>query len=329
MNPLVSIIIPAFNAEKYIRETIDSILAQTFTKFEILIIDDGSKDNTATLVDSYLKDARVKYFYKNNGGPSSARNYGISLAVGRYICCVDSDDVCHPNRFEKQVNYLESNIDVGLCGTWGATIDKESKKIIPAVSDVAIKANMLFDSQFIHSSVMFRSEVIKALDVVYKDILAEDYELFFRLCSSTKVHNIPEYLIKYRIRPGQISQDNAEKLFKDACEVRYMQLARLLCRSLSMNDKKLYVMLLTADAGDKSLGFVLSLAFEMLEANLRGNIYSERALAAVMRKRIKRLVKNANLNLPNFVSWLKSIPRISRYFGASVVLFFTLRLVLG
>lgn len=112
--PIVSIIIPAYNAGKYIKQTVESVIGQTYKNIEIIVIDDGSKDKTAEIVKSF-GDPRVIYIFQENNGQSAARNAGIKIAKGKYISFLDSDDLFLPQKIERQVDFLESNPDCGVC----------------------------------------------------------------------------------------------------------------------------------------------------------------------------------------------------------------------
>ena len=110
--PLVSVIIPTYNSSQYIKEAIDSVLAQTYKNFEIIVIDDGSTDNTKEVLAPYL--SVIKYIYKNNGGPASARNRGIKEANGEFVAFLDADDVWKPDRLARGVDILDQRPEVGL-----------------------------------------------------------------------------------------------------------------------------------------------------------------------------------------------------------------------
>src|SRR3990172_11149387 len=113
--PKVSVIIPTFNCEEYIEETLSSVLFQTFTDFEVIVVDDGSTDNTIKVIKPYLD--KISYIQKDNGGQGSARNLGISLAKGEYLAFLDSDDLWLPDKLSLQVGYMENNPNVSLTFT--------------------------------------------------------------------------------------------------------------------------------------------------------------------------------------------------------------------
>ena len=129
----------AYNSEQYISDAIQSVLDQTYENFELIIVNDGSQDNTSAIINSY-SDSRIKILeFKENQGQSRARIYGISNAKGKFIAIFDSDDICFPDRFRLQVDYLEANIEIGVCGTLIELIDNSFvyplRKTILSVDD--------------------------------------------------------------------------------------------------------------------------------------------------------------------------------------------------
>lgn len=205
---------PAYNAEKYIYASIDSVINQSYRKFELIIVDDGSEDATASVIKQY-RDSRIVYFKNDvNLGLAGARNMGLSLAKGDYIAWLDSDDLSHPARLEKQVKVLDANKHIGLCGTWVQTIGTIEGITwkYPTKSDV-LRCRMLFDNPLATSSVMMRRECLdtpnNAFDPNYPP--AEDYDLWERVSQKWDVTNIPEILTYYRIHSAQTSNAMAEK----------------------------------------------------------------------------------------------------------------------
>ncbi len=211
MNPIVSIILPAYNAEKYISKTITSVLGQSYTNFELIIIDDGSKDNTSSIVSSFC-DSRIIYV-KNESNLRLVKtlNKAIALARGKYIARIDADDICHPKRIESQVLYLQKFTDVAVVGTDIYFIDKDDNVFGRGVSieesSSFIKWNFQRRCCLYHPSVMFNKEILG--DDLYYDekfINAEDYELWLRLSKSHQLRNINIPLLFYRVHDSSISQ---------------------------------------------------------------------------------------------------------------------------
>lgn len=223
-------IMPAYNAEKYIGEAIESILCQTFKKFELIIINDGSTDNTDAIITGYT-DPRIVYIINDhNFGLPISRNIGLQGARGEYIGWIDSDDLSLPKRIEKQIQLLDSNPTIGLCGTWVETIGEIPNRIwkYPSSSDL-IKSSLLFHNLFATSSVMMRKQCIRQLgqgfDLTFP--IAADYELWERISRQWEVTNIEEVLTYYRIHESQISLTAKDRQNYAAWLVQERQLKRV------------------------------------------------------------------------------------------------------
>ena len=211
--PLVSVIMPAYNASDYIQEAINSIIAQTFTDWELIIIDDGSTDTTAEIVAQNInKEHRIKYFYQQNEKQSKARNLGISHAHGTYIAFLDADDISLSERFAKQVAFLEANHDVVVCGSWFSIIGSDRIIKLPEHHD-AIKLALLKGNCMAHSSVMTRKQILDEFPVVFEISKepAEDYDLWVRLVLKGRLHNLQEVLLDYRTHINQLSKKQSVK----------------------------------------------------------------------------------------------------------------------
>lgn len=161
-NPKVTVLMPVYNGEEYLREAIESILFQSFGNFEFLIIDDGSTDDSINIIASYT-DPRIRVITNGeNIGIARALNKGIELARGKYIARMDSDDISLPKRFEKQVDFLDKNPEIGIVGSWIKTFGGR-KTIILAhpCNPEMVRIFFLFDSPLAHPTVMMRREFLK------------------------------------------------------------------------------------------------------------------------------------------------------------------------
>ena len=208
--PKVSVLMPAYNAEKYINEAIDSILNQTFTDFEFIIIDDGSTDNTVNIINSY-QDKRIRLVQnEKNLGVAETLNKGIVLSRGQYIARMDSDDVSLPTRFARQVDYMDSHPDCLICGSrvelFGAITGQSQQPI----SNEDIKASLLFSSPFAHPTVMMRSDFVNNNHLRYEKEYEgiEDYKLWveFAIIQGGKMYNFSTCLLRYRVHGNQVTQ---------------------------------------------------------------------------------------------------------------------------
>jgi len=195
----ISVVMPVYNGEKYLREAIDSILNQTFRDFEFIIVNDGSTDSTEEIILSY-SDPRIVYV-KNEENLQIVKtlNKGIAMAKGKYIARMDADDISMPERFEKQYQFMEENPEVGLCGTWLRTFGEFVTEWSYPVNDVDIKVSLMFFSPIVHASIMCKRSLFEFCK--YEDDFnkAEDYRLWSVLKRKSIVfHNLPINLYLYR-----------------------------------------------------------------------------------------------------------------------------------
>jgi len=221
MQKRISVIMPVYNGEKYLREAVDSILAQTFTDFEFIIVDDGSTDATAQILDSYTDPRIIRINNRQNVGLSTSLNNGIALAKGEYIARMDADDISLPERFEKQVAFLNCHLSIGVVGSAIQKINDLGEIIgiasLPTDPEL-MEWVLLFGSPFVHPSVMMRTDVVINLGgYSTKYNAAQDYEFWGRFSKHTKLANLSECLLFYRIHTESISinsrtnQDNLSR----------------------------------------------------------------------------------------------------------------------
>ena len=199
--PKVSVLLPVYNtAETYLRECINSILSQTFSDFELIIVNDASTDaNVERVVKSY-DDPRIRYYAnEKNLGISETRNHLIDLAQGEYLAVHDHDDVSMPDRFAKQVEYLDAHPEIGVLGAAHIEIPKNKVVFHPLTND-EIEEQLMYDCPLIHPSVMMRKSVLIETGVRYDKAYfpTEDYNLYLHLIGKTRFANLPEVLFKYR-----------------------------------------------------------------------------------------------------------------------------------
>jgi glycosyltransferase involved in cell wall biosynthesis len=207
----ITVLMPAYNAGKYIREAIESVLAQTYQDFELLIVNDGSTDDTVCAVLS-INDPRIVLVNKEHEGIAAALNTGLRLADTYYIARFDADDICMPDRLEKQFNFLEDHPDYVMVGSDAEYILENGDFLFSfkciAHSNEEILQNMYVYCPFIHSSVMYkRDEVIKAGGYNVHAHNFEDYLLWTSLAKTGKLQNLREPLLKVRFNPTSITID--------------------------------------------------------------------------------------------------------------------------
>ena len=254
--PVISVVLPVYNAQLTVSEAISSLLVQTFSDFELIIINDGSSDSSEDIILSYA-DARIRYYSnKVNCGLIYTLNLGIELARGKYIARMDADDISFPKRFEKQLSILENNENIIVCGTkieyFG--IKKWKSPFVVFEQSTDLKEWLLRESCFAHPTVMIRKDVLINNNIRYNQSYfhAEDYKLWIDLSNYGDFYNIPEVLLKYRLSSTQVTQsgnsiqqNNARKcrreylsqLFPDL-EIGYVNINLILLVEKKKYDKK-------------------------------------------------------------------------------------------
>ena len=220
--PKISVLLPVYNGEKHLAEAIDSILAQTFTNFELIVINDGSTDSTLAILQAYqVLDNRIRLISRENKGLVATLNEGIDLARGEWLARMDQDDIALPNRFERQLQHLKQT-GAELCGSGIKFFGTPDRRIFKyPQSDNAIKVALLFASAFAHPTVMMKTALIKQLyyDSAWEN--AEDYDLWVRAArAGWLMTNIPEPLLHYRQHGSQMSNCASEKQRKHTQKIR-------------------------------------------------------------------------------------------------------------
>jgi glycosyltransferase involved in cell wall biosynthesis len=235
-NPLVSVIMPVYNAGNFLMKAIESILNQTYQNFEFIIVDDASTDNSWEIIQKYTKKypQKIKAFQLkktlNRGGDACA-NFALKKAKGKYIVRMDADDIAHPKRLEKQVEFLEKNKNVFLVGSNAWVIDKKGKKIgekkVPTSYQEIYKQYFIFHP-IIHPSVMFR-KYIKGKKFFYpkKFSANNDYYVFFNLLLSGFIFkNLEEKLLYYRIHGKNDTFSNMREKFFNTLKIRFLMVKK-------------------------------------------------------------------------------------------------------
>lgn len=227
INPLVSVVIPVYNANGFLSGAIESIQNQTYKNLEIIIVDDGSTDETPKILKSLAKkDKRIKILTnKKNLNIATSLNKGIKVAKGKYIARMDADDISLPGRLEKQIKYLLTHPNIVILGGQCKTIDVNDKtighKLFP-VTDKNIRDALYYENPIQHPTVIFNRNLIPKNFAWYNTNLppAEDYDLFFRLAKFGKLHNLNSFVLKYRQYIGSETFKNPLNTFNVTLKVR-------------------------------------------------------------------------------------------------------------
>ncbi len=220
--PQVSILMPVYNTAPYLREAIDSMLSQTFTDFELIVLNDCSPDNAEEILDTYNDPRIVRYRGERNVGLANVLNVGIEMACGKYIARMDSDDISLPNRLKVQVDFLEKHPDIDLVSVAMQLFGAKEEVWVREQNPEKVKINALFYSPVLHASSMWRKESFERHGLRFRQdmVPAEDYDLWTRaLVRGLKLVNLPDVLYRYRLHPNQATQQK-EKTFEKVRIVR-------------------------------------------------------------------------------------------------------------
>lgn len=212
--PRVSVIMPVYNGEKYIRDSVNSILKQTYQDFELVIINDGSTDRTKFIIDQYAETyPKVKVFHCEHKGVSAAANFGMENSTGEYIARLDSDDKAVPERLAVQVKFLDEHPDIDLAGSYFKAfhVNGRVQDIVIATSNEELQRILPQYNQMGHSTIMMRRSVLDKVGMYDTSFtLAEDYEFYLRVIEKGKIANIPQFLVYYRFHPEQATTRSTE-----------------------------------------------------------------------------------------------------------------------
>jgi glycosyltransferase involved in cell wall biosynthesis len=283
-HPSISVLMPVYNAEKYLNEAIDSILNQTFADFEFLIINDGSTDRSEEIILSY-QDPRIRY-EKNERNLKliATLNKGIELCKGKYIVRMDADDISALERIEEQVDFMEEHPDVGLCGTWFETFDEKGKKGESkyASEHDEICYKHLYQIHLSHGTAIFRKSILEQLNFRFdmKYAHAEDYDLFTRMSLETKLANLS--FVGYAVRHhknevsvifGNIQRENSLRVKKRLFDllqtesdekvlIAYEELNHQNYQNIGLSDEYIQKILESLIQGNRNANYIQSDYFE-------------------------------------------------------------------
>ncbi len=212
--PLISVVMAVYNGEKYVRLTIDSILAQHFKDFEFIIVDDGSTDSTLKILDEYAaKDSRIILHKLSHAGKVTAFNTGFKAAKGEFIAWTGADDISLPNRFTQQVDFLQQHAEIGCVGSWVDLIDADG---VPygsfkyPTTPAVISWSLCLRSPIAAPVAMFRRSLVESLGWC-RETASEDYDLWSRMSMKTDLANIPKILLQYRVWKGNFSSTHGKE----------------------------------------------------------------------------------------------------------------------
>lgn len=233
MSPRVTVLMSVFNGQRYLAESVESVLAQSFRDFELLVIDDGSTDDSPALLAAYAaKDPRVRVVRHENRGQNPSLNRGLELARSELIARADADDTNLPGRLERQVAFLDAHPEVDICGAWCTVLEPGGKKTLRRLplTHTAIKSRLFVGTALVHPTVMYRRESMRRADLAYDNALltASDYDLWVRASRLLTLANVPEPLLLYRMHVQQMTVTESPELLRSTDAIRSRQLRELL-----------------------------------------------------------------------------------------------------
>ncbi|MCC9073929.1 glycosyltransferase [Flavobacterium sp. F-65] len=225
--PEISVIMPIYNAGSFLKESIESILNQTHTDFELLLLNDKSTDNSLEIILEYKqKDSRVVVIDKqSNVGPANIRNEGILIAKGKFIALMDADDIALPNRFEKQIAIFKKYPEIGVCGSWFTFFGAKKNTVTHSEKHDDIKISFLHSCSIGNPTVMLRKDALSGLNFDNSFTISEDYDLWTRLITKTNFYNIQESLLQYRWHSNNISKT---RIINEAEAIRRIKINQLI-----------------------------------------------------------------------------------------------------
>lgn len=216
MTPKISVIMPVYNTERFVAETTETVLAQTFADFEFIILDDGSTDGSLAILEAFAKrDPRVRIVSRGNKGLVATLNEGLALARAPFVARMDADDLCDPRRFELQLKAFNDDPRLVAVGCSAHAIDEFGNALgdysTPSSHEEIEALHLRGDSAIHHPSVMFRTEAVRALGGYRELVPCEDFDLWLRLGEVGRLANLPEPLITKRLFPGSIVATTLDK----------------------------------------------------------------------------------------------------------------------
>jgi len=279
----VSVVLAVHNGRPYLTEAIDSVLAQTFAEFELIVVDDASTDDTWELLEGYAAREQRIVLLRNevNIGQTRSLNRGLDAAGGRYVARMDADDVALPERLAAQVAFLDHHAEVGVLGTAGRFIDEVGRNwglFRPPETDLQIRWYMMLENAFAHPTVMLRSDVLNRAGLRYDPSfrVSQDYDLWSRLLRFTRAANLRAPLLKYRLHSRSMTHTQADVMRHDFGQVALRVIrAELPGFAIAAEDVERLVGL-TLRQADGVLGTQMQLALvakllDMLEAFVRAH----------------------------------------------------------
>ena len=310
--PKVTVVIPVYNCQRYVAEAIDSILEQTFSDFELLLIDDGSTDGSRDILGSYT-DPRIRVILnETNLGIPRTLNKGLGLARGMYFALLDNDDCACPDRLERQVDFLDQHDEYAAIGTWAVRTDEEGrilgkiKRLLVAPEEV--QSQLLFRCCLLHPSMTARTSVLRGYGYREDFVTCADFDLWVRVAKRHRIGSLPHIQTHHREHADRASHRNAQRSKAEKREIIATQLTDL---GLTFDETDLERHFLLERM--KSAGFIPDRAYlawasvwlaRLETANQQTRLYSELPFARVVARTWLRVCRRASRKL-GWIAWLQ------------------------
>ncbi|MBE5320610.1 glycosyltransferase [Pedobacter sp. MR2016-19] len=306
--PIVTVLMPVYNAEKYLDEALCSILNQTFTAFELLIINDGSSDHTENIIKKHA-DERITYLKNSeNQGIVKSLNIGINLSKGKYIARMDADDIAKPTRLQQQVDFMLANPEYKLCGSQAIAIDENSEAQfqinIPCEYN-EIRVQMLFKNTFIHPAVMLDTQIAKSILYSIHYQYAEDYYLFSQITLNYKVANLNDHLLYYRVHSENITSKKKAEMRQSEKKVIKYNLNQLFGEAVSDETISTHLHLFTQNFQNLTYKDVESHLLKIKISNKVKQLYNNDVLTIELQRQLYVFLSNSSEKL-GFIKLISS-----------------------
>ncbi|WP_180271139.1 glycosyltransferase family 2 protein [Fredinandcohnia onubensis] len=307
-SPLVTVFIPVYNSEEYLEEALKSIINQTYQNLEILIVDDGSTDQSVSIINS-INDSRIHVISNDgNKGIPYSRNVGLEHAKGKYMAIMDADDIALPNRIERQVQFMEKNKEIDAIGTFyelfGGRLTRTFKP--KYITSDEIKAQLLFFSQIGNPTAMIRLGTLKKHKITYNlsYFVAQDYDMWVQISKVGNLHILPEVLLKYRTGHSNITKKSQqEKATKRKKIIDSIHKDILTYYKMDFTDEEMEVYNdffndTSSEVDQHSLLQIPNVVIKMIDQNKKNKLFKEEMLKTIIHDAVFFTINNHKLSLP-------------------------------
>ncbi len=294
-SPLVSVVMPVYNAELYVFEAVESILQQTFEDFEFIIVDDASTDNTRIVLDKIQDSRIVRINNTNRTGNYKCRNQALDICKGKYVCVMDADDISYLERLRKQYEFMENYLEYAAIGSDILFFSEQSStRLFERLRDPdEIKVSLLKDNVATHPSLIIRKDILEKNKIRYNEeyFYSGDYDLLVQISRIGNITNYPEPLLQYRLSNNQISQSKRLEQMMYADRIRLRQLSNF-CIKPSIEEILIHLSLMNDfPISKKQLEQAEKWCNKLLVKNNKLKIYKQESLYNFLGQRLSVMIK--------------------------------------